>query len=343
MVYPPPPWWVKPPKRSRLKRMAMVAGGLILVVSVILNVELLALVVASPGDGMRTTVLREGNDDEIVAVYKVDGVINAAAAGRFDRFAREVLRDENVKAIVMRVVSPGGGMSSSDQIYARVRKLQEADKKVIVSMGGVAASGGYYISAPADAIVAEPTTVTGSVGVIAGWLVVKGTLNKIGVEPVVIKSSNSREWKDEFSSLQKPSSRQLKHIQEVLDKMQSRFEHVIRTGRGGKLKTNIITVDKGEDAPGAEYTEIEPFNGKIYLADEAKQLGLIDNIGYEADAFALAAELAGLAEPKVVRYTHRRGLLSALMKLTGPDSIKTATDTVEELQTPRIMAIWRAQ
>ena len=99
----------------------------------------------------------------------------------------------------------------------------------------VAASGGYYMSAPADEIYAEPTTITGSIGVIGGWVVLKGTLDKIGAEPIVVKSTHAQGWKDEMSMYAAPHAYQMKHIQEVLDKMQERFEEVVRTGRGNRL------------------------------------------------------------------------------------------------------------
>jgi len=343
----PPPWWVHPPRRSRMRRVALIAGGFVLVISVILNVELLALMFAGSGQAMRKSVLRDGSDEQVVAVYKVDGVLDWEAAGRFERFAREVSRDGNVKAVVIRVVSPGGSMSSSDEIHRHVVRLKKADKKVIVSMGAVAASGGYYISAPADEIIAEPTSVTGSIGVIAGWLVVKGTLDKIGVEAVVMKSAHARGWKDEISSFQKPDQRQRDHIQEVLDKMQERFEQIVRAARGGKLKTRrrsyTITVGEGDDASEVQHSETEPFNGKIYLADEAKQLGLIDDVGYQDNAVERAAALAELTDPKVIHYSQRKGLLAALIRSNAPQNVKLAAETLEALQTPRIMAIWRAQ
>ncbi|MCK4601477.1 MAG: S49 family peptidase [Phycisphaerae bacterium] len=345
----PPPWWAYPPRRrSTARRVFRLIFTLIFISSIVLNLYLIVAVTAEIDRPFEKAIISDGAEDQIIAVYDVKGIINNKVASQFAGFCAEIKNDKNVKAVILRIDSHGGGVGASDRIYSLIKGLKEAGKKIVVSMGGVAASGGYYISAPAHEIVAEPTTITGSVGVIMGWLVIKDTLNKIGAEAVVIKSSNARGWKDEVSPFRKPDDRQLAHLREILDETQGRFEYVVKEGRAGKLKTNKVTyplaIGKGEDEDAKEvwHTEIEPFNGKVYLAKEALQLGLIDAIGYEELAFDRAKALAGLSKPKVVRYVRRKGLFERLMGPT-PRGLKLDVNTLDELQAPRIMMIWKVQ
>ncbi|GAG23123.1 unnamed protein product, partial [marine sediment metagenome] len=254
----------------------------------------------------------------------------------------EVSRDQNVKAVVLRVNSPGGGVAHSDQIYSLVKKLREVGgKKVVASMGGIAASGGYYVCAPADAIVAEPTTITGSIGVIMGWMVVKGTLDRIGMETVMLKSSNARGWKDEISPFKQPDERQKRHLRKILDTMQARFEKVVKEGRGQRLKTNRVSytvrTGQGEEAREVKITETEPLNGKVYMPDEALAFGLIDKIGYQEVAIDRAADLARLTNPNVVVYRRAKGLLVELLEAKSASTVRLDASLLDRLQTPRIL------
>jgi protease-4 len=322
---------------------------MILGASVLLNLALLAVVGAQFGGmdaqgGLITHTIRPGRTTETVALYKVVGLIDASAAAEFKQFYHSVVEDTDVKAVVLRVDSPGGGVTSADQICEMVKQIKAAGKTVVVSMGSVAASGGYYISAPADEIFAEDTTITGSIGVIAGWIVLKGTLDRIGAESFTIKSTHAQAWKDEMSPTTMPQDYQLQHLQEVLDEMQARFEDVVKAGRGNKLKTRpelVRAVDK--DGKVIRHENTEPFNGKIYLASKAKQLGLIDQIGYEDAAIDGAVKLANLDKPKVVRFVRRRTFMEALLDGKSDASFKIDTKLIDQLQTPRFMMLWKAE
>jgi len=313
-----------------------------------MNLALLAVVgtqFSSPdAAGMTTATLRGGSKSQTVAVYNVVGVIDGAAVARFRQFYNSVVSDSNVKAVVLRVDSPGGGVTASDQICNMVKQIKAAGKKVVVSMGSLAASGGYYISAPADEIFAEETTITGSIGVIAGWVVLKGTLDKIGAEPITVKSSHAQSWKDEMSITAQPQDYQLKHLQGVLDQMQTRFEEVVQAGRGNKLKPRqekvVVT---HEDGKAYTHTNTEPFNGKIYLASDAKKLGLVDQIGYQDAAIDRAAAIAVLANPKVVRYSRRRSFMEQMMDGKSNASFKIDAALIDKFQTPRFMMLWKAE
>jgi len=341
----------RPPRKSGgvWKVLLLVLLLLALVGSVVLNLVLLAGLAAGfdmPTGSMQTTALESGSADEQIAVYGVGSVLDSRAVAQFRSFYKAVAGNPNVQAVVLRVSSPGGGVTASDQICEMVKSLKARGKKVVVSMGSVAASGGYYISAPADEIYAEPTTVTGSIGVIAWWVALGGTLDKIGAEPVVVKSSHAEPWKDAWGGFETPHDYQRKHIQDVLDQMQKRFEQVVSAGRGNRLspRSNEVTIparDEGE--PGRTVTETEPFNGKIYLADDAVDLGLVDKIGYQKDALDAAARLAGLTDRKVVRYSRRASLMEQLLQSRSEPSLTLDADLLDKVQTPRFMMIWKAE
>jgi len=321
-------------------------GIMIFILSIAFNVYLLALVSVAAGSSFGTQTLRMGKENQVVAVYTISGVINDRSADDFEQFFREVSTAESIKALVLRVDSPGGGVSASDQIYSRVKQLRDKGKTVVVSMGGTAASGGYYVSAPANEIFAEPTTITGSIGVIAAWVNVSGTLDKLGLEPVVIRSSDAAAWKDEISPVRPMSDLQRKHMQSVLDQMQQRFNTIVKDGRGSRLKTKESTVAMTfyEGTPKQEvvnYKQTEPLNGKIYLAEEAKEFGLIDGIGYLNQAIDRAIELAKLDKPTVVEYSKRGWFFYAFFRSQEPDLDVKAQ--MQRLQTPQIEMIWKVE
>jgi len=337
-----------PKRRSFFRKTIVTLFGLMVLLSIVMNVYLAGILAAQFQGPISKTTLRAGDKDnkDIVAVYGITGVLDGAAAGGFEMFYQEVARDPKVRAVVLRVNSPGGGVTASDQIHEMVQRLKtECGKKVVVSMGGVAASGGYYVSAPADVIFAEPTTITGSIGVLMGWFVLEGTLEKVGIEPVVMKSTRARGWKDELSMFTQPDDRQRKHLQEVLDKLQNRFETVVRTGRKGKLVEKEVsydlTVGEGDQARQVKHTETEPLNGKIYLADEAKALGLIDEIGYLNKAIDRAIELAAVGKPSVIRYAPRKGFLDQLLSAKAGQGLSVDASLLDRLQTPRLMMMWK--
>ena len=340
-----PPWCAPPRKHSTLKRILITVVVLLLVMSTMMNVYLLALIGMGMESRLSKTVLRAGERNQTVAVYEISGVLDGKAAGAFDEFCRQVLDDGNIRAVVLRVESPGGALAPSDQIHRGVEALRAHGKTVVVSMGGVAASGGYYVSAPADEIFAEPTTATGSIGVIATWPVLQGTLEKIGVEMVVMKSAHAEGWKDSISPFHKPDERQRRHVQALLDDAQARFEDIVRKGRGDRLKERParyeIPAPGGDGTKTVLHEETEPFNGKVYTANEAKERGLIDAIGYQSDAIDRTVELADLDRPNVVRYAPRVGLMAQLLSARAPAPLGLDAQTVETLQTPRLMMIWK--
>ena len=197
---------------------------------------------------------------------------------------RKAEEDDKVKAVLLKIDSPGGTVTASDVLYNEIHQFKErTGKKLVVAMMGTAASGGYYISLPADYILAHPTTVTGSIGVIFVRPKLERVMEKIGVEVEVSKSGRHKDMNSPFrESLQE--EKQMMHTQ--IHELGQRFLGLVDTHR--KL------------APGAMQ---DISTGRIFLAAEAYELGLVDQVGYLDDALAQARKLTGLAEnAKVVVY-----------------------------------------
>ena len=343
-VPPPPgamPWWVQPPKkRSWAGRILIGTGTLLFILSVLVNVYLVMFLLAQKGDAFDKTVIGEGRADQTVAVYSVEGIIDDEAVHYFDQFCRRLKTDKQVKAVVLRIDSPGGGVSASDEIYVKVKAIRETLKKpVVVSMGAVAASGGYYIAAPADAIYAEPTTITGSIGVLAAWPVLKGLMDKYGVEMVTIRSTQADVWKAAENYWERPEPQVRANMRQMLDEMQAKFESVVKAGRKNLKLTKVAVTRPGQTGGVEKITQTEPFNGKVYLAEEAKRFGLIDNIGYQEDAVKEAARLAGLSKPRIVQYARHRSLRE-LLGFSDPAAPLDAK-TLDKLTSPRVMMLWK--
>ena len=227
---------------------------------------------------------------EKVALVNVTGVI-IDSSGVVEELKKHA-KDSSIKAIVIRVDSPGGAVAPSQEIYNEVLKVKEK-KKVVVSMGSVAASGGYYIAAAADKIVANAGTLTGSIGVIMEIPNFQGLMKKIGIEPQVIKSGKHKDIASVFKSL-KPEEREI--LQSVLDDVHDQFIRAVSDGRGMDF----------EDARKIS-------DGRIFTGRMAKEIGLVDEIGSLEDAIALAGQLAGIkGEPEVVRKEEKFSLIEML-------------------------------
>jgi len=202
------------------------------------------------------------------------------------------VKDPSIKAIVLRIDSPGGAVAPSQEIYEEIRKAV-TKKKIVVSMGSVAASGGYYIAAPATRIVANPGTLTGSIGVIMEIPNVEGLMNKIGVKTEVIKSGRHKDIASVFRGIKK-EEREI--LQGVLDNVHEQFIKAVAEGR----KMLIEDVRKIAD-------------GRVFTGEQALKAGLIDEIGNLEDAIKAAARLAGIkGEPAVVSKEERFSLIHML-------------------------------
>jgi protease-4 len=220
-----------------------------------------------------------------IALIRVEGVILDAQTtiGDLKRFSENPL----VKAIVLRIDSPGGGVVPSQEIHDAVKRVKnKSNKAIIASMGTVAASGGYYIAAATDRIIANPGTLTGSIGVIMEMANVEGLLKKVGVEGIVIKSGR---FKDAGSPLRRMTEEERKLMQSVMDDVHHQFIQAVAEGRS------------------LEISEVQPLaDGRIFTGRQAKEARLVDELGDLDDAIHLAADIVGIeGEPKVLEPRRR--------------------------------------
>ena len=204
-------------------------------------------------------------------------------------------RKSNIAAIVVRLETPGGGVAASQEIYEKVRKISKfSDKPIIASMGGVAASGGYYIALGADTIMANPGTATGSIGVIMSYPIIGEMIDKMGIQYETIKSGS---LKDSGSPFRNITSEERKYFQGLIDDLHGQF---------------LSVVAKERNIPMDQATELA--NGQVYSGKQAVENGLIDMLGTFEDAVLLAAREAGyVEEPKIVYPPkEKKGLLDML-------------------------------
>ncbi|HBG92879.1 MAG: multidrug transporter [Nitrospirae bacterium GWF2_44_13] len=227
---------------------------------------------------------------EKVAVVRIEGPI-MDSKNTTDEI-KGYLKDASIKAIVLRVDSPGGAVAPSQEIYEEVKKAT-LKKKVVVSMGSVAASGGYYIAAPADRIIANPGTLTGSIGVIMEIPNIEGLMNKIGVKTEVIKSGRH---KDIASAFRKMGKEERLILQGVLDDVHEQF---------------IKAVSDGRKIPFEEAKKLA--DGRIFTGRQAMEVRLVDELGTLEDAITIAGRLAGIkGEPEVVTKKERFSITDLL-------------------------------
>jgi protease-4 len=255
-----------------------------------LGVFFLVLIVIS----LLVTLLYEDSSigfGDKVGVVTIEGIITEPTY--INNQINDLAERDDIKAIVLRIDSPGGAVGPAQEIYREVQKLKD-QKHVVVSMGSVAASGGYYIASAADKIVSNPGTITGSIGVIVEFINLEELLSKIGLKGQVIKSAKYKDIGSPFRSMKDEENRLIK---KVLDDVHKQFVEAVAEGRGMKVEE----VGKLAD-------------GRIFSGAQAKRLGLVDQLGNMNDAINLGAELAGIeGKPRVV-YTKRRmpGLFSTL-------------------------------
>jgi protease IV len=206
-----------------------------------------------------------------IGVIPIDGAISQSID-----ITTELVRlkkDSGIKAIILRINSPGGSVGPTQEIYREVRKTIQT-KKVVVSMGSVAASGGYYIAAGADKIVANPGTITGSIGVIMHFVRLEELLNKIGIHLEILKSG---EFKDMGSPNRELTEREKELLNALIADIQRQFEEGVAEGRNLPLEKVRQIAD-----------------GRIFSGSRAKELGLVDVLGNFQDAVEVAKNLAGI-------------------------------------------------
>jgi len=247
---------------------------------------LAAMVLSGPSGMLREKVLIDGPSTQKIVVIDLQGVIVNQSAEDIREQIKAAREDRYVKGLILRIYSPGGTISGSDDIYHEIlRYRKETGKPVLAVMKGIAASGGYYASVACDKIIAEPTTITGSIGVIMNYFVLEELLEmKLGIEPVVVKSGKRKDWPSYF---QKPDEEQLQYFDEKL--IQPAYERFVSIVDDGRSDLSIDEVRRLAD-------------GSIYGAQEALDNKMIDEIGYFEDAVDAILSMARLKEAQVVEY-----------------------------------------
>jgi len=227
---------------------------------------------------------------ERVALIRVEGMIVDSKDTIYE--IKEYVKDPLIKAIVLRIDSPGGAVAPAQEIYEEIKKAV-AKKKVIASMGSIAASGGYYIASPATKIIANPGTLTGSIGVIMEIPNLEGLMSKLGIKTEVVKSGEKKDMASVFRGIKKEERAIL---QKVLDNVHDQF---------------ITAVAEGRKMPYEDVKQIA--DGRIFTGEQALKVGLVDKLGNIEDAVQVAADLSGIkGEPVLISKKERFSLIDLI-------------------------------
>jgi protease-4 len=275
-----------------------------------------------------------GSGENKIAIIPIEGFIGFSETGggiwERENIVSEVSaalekaeKDPAVKAVILKINSPGGGITASDVIYHRLREFKAVGKKIVALFGPLATSGAYYIACSSDLIIAHPTSVTGSFGVIIQFFNLEGLMKKIGVGDVTIKAGEQKDLLSPFRTL---TAEERMLLQEVVDEMHDRFIEVIARGRNlDEAKTRELS------------------DGRVFTATRARELKLVDEIGYETDAVDLARELAGLESARVVEYRSVKTFWDFLRTRARPVFPRSQLSDFRALfrpVSPRLLYLW---
>jgi protease IV len=314
--------------------MPSLSASLLLVLIVLSGCSVVSVDLTPPVRPLKESTL-EGKGQDKVLLVELAGVLaeepiftlesrpQVSLLARVREELEKAAEDARVKALVLRINSPGGTVTASDILYHEIKRFKDRRKvPVVASILDVGASGGYYAALAADRIVAHPTTVTGSIGVLMLTVNSSGLLEKIGVSADYITSGPRKDMGSPFRPLT-PEERAI--FQEVIDRLYGRFVALIVRERG---------LDEGRVRRFAD--------GRIYTAAEALSLGLVDRIGYLEDALALAKEAAGIPDAKVVTYHRPRQYRATIYSGGEAPAFRPTTADLARLVTsgPRFLYLW---
>jgi len=239
---------------------------------------------------------------EKIAIIDVHGVISSSA--NVIRQLKKFGDDSSIPALVIHIDSPGGGVAASQEIYEEIRKVRDKGKTVVASMGSLGASGGYYIACAADTIVANPGTITGSIGVIFEIPIIEELLKKVGIRFEVIKSG---EMKDAGSFARSITPKEREYLQQVINDTYDQFVEVVVQERNLSSSQVYKLAD-----------------GRVFTGRQAQKLKLIDELGDLEDAIEIAAKMAGIkGKPRTIKERVR--------KVTFWDVLSESLNKVDEL------------
>lgn len=280
---------------------------------------------------IREKVLRPGADGTgTIVLVTIHGAITGDGSplegeGMLAQVAEELrnaAENDKVKAVLLQIDSPGGGLTASDQIHHEIRKLREAGKTVIAWAGGTMASGGYYIAVACEGIMASPTCTVGSIGVLLQHFQVEGLMQMLGIKVDPIASGERKTMGSPFRDM---SPEERKILQNFVNTSHRRFVGIVAAGRNLPLE---------------EVTKLA--DGGIFVPEDALAHGLIDKIGYIEDAVTWVEEITGEADMRLITY---RRLLSFgdLLRETGRGVTGALIETSGAEATPKTMAIWNGK
>jgi protease-4 len=342
MLMPPPP-----PRGGAGRWVIIIILLLILSVSIIFNFILLGASAGGASMNIRQTTIVPGDIQNKIAVVPIEGIIQDGDPAVFGQILGQIEKDAAVKALVVEIDTPGGSASASEEMYHRLNRFRQTTRDqgkqipIVVAMRGMATSGGYYVACGGDYIFAEPGTLTGNIGVLFPRVNVSELMNKYGVkEDTLTATTTGHSYKNAGSMMQPDNPVDEAYLQNLIDQIFAQFKAVVQTGRKGKLK------DPAGDV----------FSGKAFIAQDAKDRGLIDQIDYPEKAYDYAATAAGVSNKTVVRYSPAPPLwmqvLGAHWTLGGGRSRGQGTimvngvgidaDSVAQLITARPLMLWRS-
>jgi len=299
-------------KKSNFLLWLILGGGALL----FFTLSLLALAIYLSEDGATPSISLSSSH---VAVLDLEGIIFDSKD--FTDQLKEYGNRSGVKAVVLRVNSPGGGVAASQEIYEAVKKVRtEGKKKVVVSMSSVGASGAYYVACAADKIFANPGTITGSIGVIAEWYNYGDLLEWAKLKSIVFKSG---ELKDAGSPTRPLTEKEKAYFQSLVNNMFNQFVTAVATGR--HMDESIVR---------------KLADGRVFTGQEAKSNGLVDELGTLQDAIAAAAKLSGISgEPRLI--TPPKKKLSMLDFLLGDYRSAVSLNPDRSESQIRFAYLWR--
>jgi protease-4 len=320
-----------PRKTSGWRIFLNVLLGLSIAANVIMFLIVLGVgIVAITGDGLTggkkeflENILVDGPHTKKIAVINLYGIIQDDLSEEVRLQLKTAAEDSYVKGVILRIASPGGTVSSSDQIHYYVSNLrQQTGKPVVAFMQTIAASGGYYSAVACDRIIAEPTVITGSIGVIMNHLVIKDLLElKLGIQPEVLKSGPKKDWPSMYAPMTEEQKQYLN--EKLITPAYERFVSLVSEGRKNTLTPEQVRLLA---------------DGSIYSADEALHNGLIDEVGYFEAAVDATEKLADISDARVVEY-HRP--LSWLSELGAKSQVPIIdSKMLEKLVVPQLMYLW---
>jgi protease IV len=357
----PPPVYPSPAparrRRSLFGWFGNILATLVIVLSLLLNLFFFWALSNVGEGGSLSEKHYSGNklSRNKIAIVRIEGALMEGMTGYFHKEIAQAAADSAVKAVVVRVNSPGGTITASDDLYKRLTDLRDGDpekktspKPLVVSMASIAASGAYYISMPAKTILAEPTTATGSIGVYASLPDVTELSKKIGFNMRVIKDGDLKYSGSPFTEM---SAHERQMWQDMIDHSYLQFLQVVEQGRPslkGKLQEDIpIRKDRPirsgkERSRHVEFTRYRA-DGGIWTSDEAKQYGLIDQIGYLDDAIKIVRQSANLGDDyHVILYERPIGLLTTFLdvKARPPQVSLLDPERLSNAAVPRVWYLW---